>query len=85
MAGRVTNAPGDAVVGARVNLIPAGGNSGRTFRTAGSDGRFSAEHIPAGEYDCVIATVGYMRLRVDRFTINSGATVELGIIVIDTE
>ncbi len=60
LVGEVTNQWGSVVSGARISVVPDGGEGLRV--TSGSDGRFRAEGLPSGPYRVVVEHADYARL-----------------------
>ena len=60
LVGEVTDQRGSIVSGARISVMPDGGEGLRV--TSGSDGRFRAEGLPNGPYRVVVEHADYARL-----------------------
>jgi iron complex outermembrane receptor protein len=75
VAGRVTQAPGDApVTGARVQALVLPARTVAGVGTTGADGRYRIAGLRAGTYALLVTRIGYQLQRVDSVRVAEGQT-----------
>lgn len=84
LTGDVTDILGSHVVGARAELSPMVGGSGRRFETkTDSTGRYEFQGVPAGEYLLTLQSSGFQTLRVKPVQVTADGIRVMPALVLD--